>query len=152
MLGSSPEALWIGISVFIVVLAACVIVWRHLHPPPDSAEVERLRRAAIHRDGKMGDAEIMDVDSVSHPGSILIVYSYSVAGVIYTTSQEVMVLRSLLPADLMTMVGPVMIKFDPRNPANSIVLCEEWSGLRNRERSQQPLDRPVHRSAGDERR
>jgi len=24
------------------------------------------------------------------------------------------------------------MKYDPRNPANSIVLCEQWSGLRTR--------------------
>ena len=127
------DALWIGISVFLVVLAAGFIVWRYVRRQPDPAELERRRRDAIHHDGKMGDGEIMDVDSISNPDVITIVYEYSVAGVVYAASQEVMALRSLLPADLMTMVGPISIKFDPRNPANSIVVCEEWSGLRNRE-------------------
>ena len=122
----------IGIAVFIVIFCAGVIVWRRLRRRPDPAELERLRRAAIHRDGKMGDGEIMDVDSDTNADAILILYSYSIAGVIYTASQEVMVLRRLLPADLMTMVGPISIKYDPRNPANSIVVCEEWSGLLNR--------------------
>jgi hypothetical protein len=27
-------------------------------------------------------------------------------------------------------LGPVSVKYDPRNPANSIVVSEEWSGLR----------------------
>jgi hypothetical protein len=132
-MASNPEALWIGIAVFAAVLAAGFFLWRFLRRKPDPEELERLRRAAIHRDGKMGDGEIMDVDSVSNTGAILIVFSYSVAGVVYTASQEVMVLRSLLPPDLMTMVGPISVKFDPRNPANSIVLCEEWTGLRNRD-------------------
>ena len=26
--------------------------------------------------------------------------------------------------------GPATVKYSPRNPANSIVICEEWSGLR----------------------
>jgi hypothetical protein len=132
-MASNPEALWIGIAVFAAVLAAGFFLWRFLRRKPDPEELERLRRAAIHRDGKMGDGEIMDVDSVSNTGAILIVFSYSVAGVVYTASQEVMVLRALLPPDLMTMVGPISVKFDPRNPANSIVLCEEWTGLRNRD-------------------
>jgi len=38
----------------------------------------------------------------------------------------------LLPADRMSMVGPASVKYDPRNPANSIVLCEQWSGLRGK--------------------
>jgi hypothetical protein len=29
----------------------------------------------------------------------------------------------------MALLGPALVKFDPRNPANSIVICEEWSGL-----------------------
>jgi len=76
----------------------------------------------------MGDGEIIDVETAS----ALIVYSYSVAGVIYTASQDMVALQSFLPQDVMTMVGPVSVKFDPRNPANSMVLCEDWSGLRNR--------------------
>src|SRR4051794_30598438 len=101
-MASNPEALWIGIAVFIVVLVGGMLLWRLLRRKPDPAELERLRRAAIHRDGKMGDGQIMDVDSVSSPDAILIVYDYSVAGVVYTASQEVMVLRPLLPPDLMT--------------------------------------------------
>ena len=77
---------------------------------------------------KNGDGEIVDVETASAS----IVYSYSVAGVTYESSQDVRALQALLPPDVMTMVGPVSVKFDPRNPANSIVLCEEWSGLRSR--------------------
>jgi len=41
-----------------------------------------------------------------------------------------MSLQALLPSNPMSVIGPAQVKFDPRNPANSIVLCEEWSGLR----------------------
>ena len=30
------------------------------------------------------------------------------------------------------LVGPVTLKYSTRNPANSIIICEEWSGLRQR--------------------
>jgi hypothetical protein len=53
-----------------------------------------------------------------------------VGGVGYTAAQDVMSLEALLPSHRMSMIGPALVKFDPRNPANSIVLCEEWSGLR----------------------
>ena len=49
-----------------------------------------------------------------------------------TASQDVTDLQDKLPADRMSMVGAVSVKFVPRNAANSIVLCEEWTGLRNR--------------------
>ena len=88
--------------------------------------MERRRRSQIHQQGKLGDAEIIDFD----PQTAVITFSYSVAGVVYTAAQEASSLQSMLPEDPMSMVGPISIKFDPHNPANSIVLCEAWSGLR----------------------
>jgi hypothetical protein len=117
---------WVDVLVFVVLLGGGFVAWHYLRRRPTPEEIERLRRLAIHRDGKMGDGEIVDVEGVS------IVYSYSVAGVVYTTSQDTTTLEEKLPLDRMSMVGPVLVKFHPRNPANSIVLCEEWSGLRNR--------------------
>lgn len=118
---------WVAaLGAFIVVAAIGVIAWLRFRKRPSPEEVERLRRLDLHRTGKMGDGQIVDVEGAT------IVYTYSIAGVIYTASQDAAGLQQKLPEDRMTMVGPVMIKFDPRNPANSIVLCEEWSGLRKR--------------------
>jgi hypothetical protein len=52
----------------------------------------------------------------------------------YTACQDLADLQSLLPSDRWSAIGPASIKYDPRNPANSIVLCEEWSGLRTAHR------------------
>jgi len=62
----------------------------------------------------------------------LILYEYGVAGVVYTASQDVSSLGPFLPADPMSIIGPATIKFDRRNPANSMVVCERWSGLGSR--------------------
>lgn len=126
---SKPELVWGTIGALVIFVGAVVYaVWNYLRRRPTPEELERRRRATLHRQGKMGDGEIVDVEAASAS----IVYSYSVAGVVYTASQDMVSLQSLLPSDVMTMVGPVSVKFDPRNPANSIVLCEDWSGLRNR--------------------
>jgi hypothetical protein len=128
-LKSQREFLWIALAVFAVLaVAAAVVIRSYLRRRPTAEELERRRRETLHRQGKMGDGEIIDVEGAS----ALILYSYSVAGVVYTASQDLGALQSLLPQDPMTMVGPVSVKFDPHNPANSIVLCEEWSGLRIR--------------------
>ena len=37
---------------------------------------------------------------------------------------------SPLPEDPDRLIGPVYMKYTPRNPANSIIVCEQWSGLR----------------------
>jgi hypothetical protein len=128
-LTSKPELIWVAVGA-LVILGAAVwwLVRNYLRGRPTPDEVERRRRETLHREGKMGDGEIVDVETASAS----IAYSYSVAGVTYTASQDLAALQALLPPDVMTIVGPVSVKFDPRNPANSIVLCEEWSGLRNR--------------------
>jgi hypothetical protein len=128
-LTTNPEVMWVGLGAFVILIAAIVYaVRKYLRGRPTPDELERRRRGILHREGKMGDGEIVDVETASAS----IMYSYSVAGVTYTASQDLSALQSRLPPDVMTMVGPVSVKFDPRNPANSIVLCEEWTGLRNR--------------------
>jgi hypothetical protein len=116
-------------AVIAVALAAIIAVFlllrRSNRPTPE--EIERRRRLAIQAGGKMGDGEIIDVNGNS------LLYSYSVAGVNYTASQDATELRAMLPPDPMSLLGPISLKFDPRNPANSIVLCEQWSGLRTRD-------------------
>ncbi len=116
-------------AVLAVALAALIplflLLRRRKRPTPE--EIERRRRLAIQAGGKMGDGEIVDINGNS------LVYSYSVAGVNYTAAQDATELRAMLPQDPMSLLGPISLKFDPRNPANSIVLCEQWSGLRTRD-------------------
>jgi hypothetical protein len=122
----TPEQIGLAVAGLMVLAGAGLLARRLLKRRPTPEEIERRRRLDIYQQGKLGDGEIVDVD----PERPLITYSYSVAGVGYTVAQEVAALREMLPDDLMSMLGPVSIKFKPHNPANSIVLCEEWSGLR----------------------
>ena len=85
---------------------------------------EKRRRLQVNQQGRLGDATITEV----HESTIF--YEYSVRGVLYTASQDVTKLREQIPTDLERLIGPVSLKYSPRNPANSIILCEEWSGLR----------------------
>ncbi len=119
---------WIAVGAggFAFVLAAGFLLWRRFRKQLSPAEIERLRREMIHRKGKIGDGEILDVDGA------VILYTYSVAGVEYTVGQDASAIEALLPEDRMRMLGPASVRFDPKNPPNSIVLCEAWSGLRLR--------------------
>src|SRR5436305_9453445 len=85
--------------------------WQRSRVTPE--ERERLRRAALVAHGKMGDANLVEVRED------LVFYSYGVRGVEYTASQDVSLLKQYMPSDLST-VGPVSVKYDARNPANSI--------------------------------
>ena len=125
---------WIilGIGVSAMVSAVALLVWRMFRHQPDANELERRRREMLHGKGKIGDGEIVDVDGA------VILYSYSVGGVEYTVGQDASAIEALLPGDRMRMVGAASVRFDPKNPPNSIVVCEAWSGLRLR-----PVSAPV---------
>ena len=111
------------LGILAVVLIA-VGVWLYLNSRQTPAQRERRRRLEISRAGRMGDAWIIDVREC------VLFYSYEVRGVAYTTSQDASDLKDLLPADTSSLVGPSGLKYSSGNPANSIVVCEEWSGLR----------------------
>lgn len=117
------------IGLIACALAAAFLTWKYLRHKPSAEEIEKRRRAAVHAAGKLGDGEVLDVEGTS------VVYSYSVGGVGYTASQDVTAFESQLPENTMNLIGPAVVKFDPRNPANSIVICEEWSGLVGRKRA-----------------
>ena len=117
-----------GLELFLLALLAILLVgagtWLFLNSRQTPAQRERRRRLDVNRIGRMGDATIVDVR-----GWVLY-YSYEVRGVGYTTSQDTTDIKDLLPAETSVLVGPVGLKYAPGNPANSIVICERWSGLR----------------------
>lgn len=107
-----------------VTLVGAFALRRWLLRRPTPEEVERRRRLAIHQFGKMADGMILDVREAA------IEYSYDVRGLEYIAIQDVTALQDRLPEPRISIAGPVGVKFDPRNPANSIVVCEDWSGIR----------------------
>jgi hypothetical protein len=110
----------LGVLVAIVALMA-YRAWEKSRISPE--EREHQRRAALVASGKMGDATLTEIREG------LLFYAYMVRGVEYTASQDVTQLKERIPPDLSSL-GPVVLRYDPRNPANSIVVAEQWSGLR----------------------
>jgi hypothetical protein len=109
-------------GVSIAALGALIYILRRLRRNPK--DKEKRRRLQVNQGGRLGDATITEV----HESTIF--YEYSVRGVLYTASQDVTQLREQIPTDLERLIGPVSLKYSPQNPANSIILCEDWSGLR----------------------
>jgi hypothetical protein len=121
----NPIAEYISFALGILLVAIVAMLgyraWKTSRVSPE--ELERQRRAQLVANGKMGDATLVDFRDNN------LFYSYFVRGVEYTASQEVASLAGRVPEDL-SAAGPVAVKYDPRNPANSIVVAEQWSGLR----------------------
>jgi hypothetical protein len=120
---SAAEAVSIGLAIVLAGLIGVIgyRTWRASRISAD--ERERMRRASLVSVGKMGDATLVEMRDE------MLFYTYAVRGVEYTACQDVTRLTSMLPPEFSAM-GPVCVKYDARNPANSIVIAEEWSGLR----------------------
>ena len=120
----------IGAVSLPVIAAGIFVVLRIRRKPKDK---EKLRRLEVTLHGRLGDATITDI------GDDVIFYEYSVGGLTYTASQDISQLREMIPADSHRLIGrPASLKYSTQNPANSILLCEEWSGLRLGPASQTP--------------
>lgn len=117
-------ALEVSILALVALLLIGAGVWLFLSSRESAAQRERRRRLTLSRTGRMGDATIIDVRDC------VLFYSYEIRGVAYTTSQDASELKNKLPPETSTLIGPTSLKYSSRNPANSIVICEEWSGLR----------------------
>jgi hypothetical protein len=96
-------------------------------------QLERERRQRISEIGRITDGAVIDVNEMSVNGAEemqLLVYRYDVAGVSYEASQDITNLRHRV--DLHSCRSGLMtsVKYDPSNPGNSIVIAENWNGLR----------------------
>ncbi|HET9180511.1 MAG TPA: hypothetical protein VFP59_00130 [Candidatus Angelobacter sp.] len=119
-------------AVAVGVFAAARALVRSRRRTPEQRE--RERRDRINEIGRITDGAVIDVSEVPANGRgeiQLLIYQYDVGGVSYEASQDVTALRHRV--DLHSCRAGLMtsIKYDPSNPGNSIVVAEQWSGLRN---------------------
>ena len=117
------ELVTVALSALLVVLLAIFGYRAYQRSRVTPEERERRRRAWLVATGKMGDAVVVEMRDN------LVFYSYDVRGVEYTASQDISLVAVRLP-DGLGAHGAVSVKYDARNPANSIVVAEEWGGLR----------------------
>jgi len=113
------------------------ITYRALRKKPSEEELEQLRRQELVQSGRIVDGTILDISDVDphesgRPnGMQLIIYKYDVAGVTYECSQDVSNLREYVNIYECRLGFPCSVRYDPHRPINSIVVAENWSGLRN---------------------
>jgi hypothetical protein len=119
----------IAVAVALIAVGIWLFVrWRK----PSPEEIERRRRERLSVSGRICDGVIVDArtlngeDSVS-PTPEVLVYSYRLAGVTYNCAQDVSRLADRVVG--FRLDQPIQVRYDSRNPGNSVLVSESWSGL-----------------------
>jgi hypothetical protein len=117
----------------------------------DSAEAERERRSYINRVGRIVDGQVLEIveESAGTNASMqaglfgkrraekaktsshkMLLYTYAISGVTYEAAQDISGLEEQACLERVVAGQPVGVKYDPANPSNSILIADDWSGLR----------------------
>jgi hypothetical protein len=127
-----------------------LIVYALYRPPVDPEEAERRRRLHLNQIGRIAEGSVVElVEHLAEPDKAsrrrfgsharpllasrsrhLVSYSYSISGVIYQTAQDITGLESQIRLERLVAGQPASIKYDPSNPVDSILVADDWSGLR----------------------
>jgi hypothetical protein len=132
------------------ILAILLVVYAFLRPKVDPEEAERKRRLHLNHIGRIAEGQVVELNE--HPATpveprrgllgsrsrplpdlrprYLVSYSYSISGVTYHTAQDVTGLESQVRFDRLMAGQQASVKYDPSNPSDSILVADDWSGLR----------------------
>jgi len=118
-------------GVLVIAAAASSLLLRRGKKTPEQREA--LRRQRINLIGRITDGTVLDVheyDSDTDHSLQMVIYTYDVAGVQYECSQDVTHMRQFLDLHSCRIGVATSVRYDPKNPGNSIVVSETWCGLR----------------------
>ncbi|MGA2888974.1 MAG: hypothetical protein ABSE51_13055 [Terracidiphilus sp.] len=129
------------IAAALTVVAALVAVglWLVFRKRLTAEELERARRQFLARSGRLVDGMLLDICEVEAPGKsedqpsrtlTMLLYSYRIGGVDYESSQDVTDMPGVVDTSQVRIGFPCSARYQPGNPQNSIVVAEEWTGLR----------------------
>ena len=121
------SAIVAGTTALAAVAAGIVYYWL-MQRRPSANELERQRRANLALHGRIVDGTLLDV-MPSEVEPIALRYSYEIAGVAYECVQDVSALGDA-HLNALQLEFPVLVRYNRANPADSIVVSEDWSGLR----------------------
>lgn len=132
------------------IAALAMIAYAFLRPNEEPEEAERRRRLHLNQIGRIAEGQVVEL--VEHPpepkparkgvfGSRarpltpsgprhLVSYSYAISGVTYQTAQDITGLEGQVRLERLVAGQPASIKYDPSNPSDSILVADDWSGLR----------------------
>ncbi len=132
------------------IAAITMIAYAFFRPAEEPEEVERRRRLHLNQIGRIAEGQVVELSE--HPpepregskkifGSRarplvalgprhLVTYSYAISGVTYHTAQDITGLEGQIRFERLVAGQPASVKYDPSNPSDSILVADDWSGLR----------------------
>jgi hypothetical protein len=132
------------------IAAIMMIAYAFFRPAEEPEDVERRRRLHLNQIGRIAEGQVVEL--AEHPpeprevqrklfGSRaqpvvdlrprhLVTYSYAISGVTYHTAQDITGLEGQIRFERLVAGQPASVKYDPSNPSDSILVADDWSGLR----------------------
>jgi hypothetical protein len=132
------------------IAALAMIAYAFFRPAVDPEEAERKRRLHLNQIGRIAEGQVVEL--VEHPPEVkearkrlfggsarpldanrsrhLVSYSYSISGVTYHTAQDITGLEGQIRFERLVAGQPASVKYDTANPSDSIIVADDWSGLR----------------------
>jgi hypothetical protein len=130
---STRVALEIAAGVVAVAGAGTVGLWLAFRKKPTAEELERRRREFLVRSGRIVDGMLLDVYEVDAEDGrklTLVLFNYRIGGVDYECSQDITNMAEVVDPKRIQLGLPCSVRYQPGNPQNSVVVAEQWTGLR----------------------
>ena len=120
-------------GLVVVASATAGVLWWLRRHRPTPEEIERARREYLVSSGRLVDGMLLDVRELEFEGRKLtfLEYSYRIGGADYECSQDVSSITDVVHPDDLRAGLPCTVRYVPNSPQNSIVVAENWSGLRD---------------------
>jgi hypothetical protein len=131
ILNANQLQLAVGIAGLLAV--GGLALWLVFRKRPTPEELERARRLFLVQSGRLVDGMLFDIAEVTAEDGrtlTMLLFNYRIAGVIYDCSQDVTDLKSVVDPAQVRAGFPCTVRYQPGNPQNSIVVAEDWTGLR----------------------
>ena len=132
------------------VAAIAMVAYAFFRPTENPEDAERRRRLHLNQIGRIAEGQVVEL--VEHPPEPreankgmfgnrarpvadmtprhLVSYSYAISGVTYHTAQDITGLEGQIRFERLVAGQPASVKYDPSNPTDSILVADDWSGLR----------------------
>lgn len=134
----------------VLAAGAGLAAWWVISHRQSPEELERKRREYLVQHGRIIDGTVLDWTEQSATGDLkTLLYTYEISGVSYECAQDLSYLGDRVRVDASCLGMPASIRYDAKNPANSIIAAEEWTGLRVQKTRPDRLPRPSNTIATD---